>query len=105
MRQLPPDPKPYKPIVPRWGRTFLYWRIMLCCRHCEETVARSSETQERLIANADRWKGYLFDAWTAARQQNKGMNRMARKIKRLQAELELARATKVTAHDAAGVKP
>ncbi len=94
MRQLPPDPKPYKPIVPRWGRTVLYWRIMFCCRHCEEVVARSAETQERLIGHANRWKGYLFDAWTAARQQNKGMNRMARKIKRLETELAALKASR-----------
>jgi hypothetical protein len=42
---------------------------------------------QRADAEASRNKCLLFDAWKALRQQQKGMNRMARKIKRLQSAL------------------
>lgn len=93
MRAMPPEPMPYRPLIPRWGKTVLYWRIVFCCRKCEQTVARSAEKQEHLIGLTNMYKARLFEAWKAARQQNKGMNRMARKIKRLQAELAALKAS------------
>jgi hypothetical protein len=88
MSYVPPSlRKPYKPSVPIWGRTILYWRIVLCCRGCAATVARSAEQQQKLLSAMDHYKAMVANAWLAARQQNKGMNRMARKIKRLRAEV------------------
>jgi chromosome segregation ATPase len=45
---------------------------------------------ERTSAQRDRFKGMVFDAWTSARQQTKGMQRMARRIKRLRQELRVS---------------
>lgn len=44
------------------------------------------QIQERAIARKDFAEARLGEAWKGAKQQNKGMNRMARKIKRLQTE-------------------
>jgi hypothetical protein len=46
---------------------------------------------ERELVDKNQCKAWLYDAWKALRQQQKGMNRMARKIKRLQRELAAAR--------------
>jgi uncharacterized protein YigA (DUF484 family) len=51
-------------------------------------------THDHYIALVDRWqrdadshKAKLFDAWKSLRMQQKGLNRLARKIKRLNAQL------------------
>lgn len=44
-----------------------------------------------LLKDRDFYKARLFDAWKALAQQQKGMRRMARKIKRLHRELEAAK--------------
>lgn len=41
---------------------------------------------ERYMNDANRYKAWLFDSWNVIRQQNKGLNRQSRKIKRLQKE-------------------
>ena len=41
---------------------------------------------QRALFNAYQYQGWLFEAWTTIRQQNKGLNRQRRLIRRLQAE-------------------
>jgi hypothetical protein len=43
---------------------------------------------EKALQSSDFYKGLLFDAWKSLAQQQKGMRRMARKIKRLQARVK-----------------
>lgn len=49
---------------------------------------------EKQLAQTNFYKACLYDAWKALRGQSKGMKRMARKIKRLKAELAAAEANK-----------
>lgn len=58
------------------------------------------EMHDHYIALVDRWqreadsyKAKLFDAWKSLRMQQKGLNRQARKMKRLHRELAEARET------------
>jgi hypothetical protein len=78
--------KPYRPLIPRKGLTILYWRIVLCCRSCEQVVADSAKAQIRAHAAADNYRAMLLDAYIARRQLSKGMQRQARRLKRLRAE-------------------
>ena len=73
---------------PAYGFTVWRWRILLCCRRCEETTRLSFKNMESINAKKNLYKGMLADAYKSARQQTKGMQRMARKIKRLEAKLE-----------------
>jgi hypothetical protein len=44
---------------------------------------------ERFEHQANWYQGLLYHSWRVIRQQNKGLNRQARKIKRLQAEIKV----------------
>ena len=46
---------------------------------------------ERNLNDAHRYKAWLFDAWKSLRGQNKGLNRQARRVKALRAEIADAR--------------
>ena len=46
---------------------------------------------ERHLADSQRYQALLYHAWKTIRAQNKGLNRQARRVKRLQAELEIWR--------------
>jgi len=43
---------------------------------------------ERHLADSTRYQAQLFHAWRVIRQQQKGLNRLNRKIKSLQQKLE-----------------
>jgi len=60
------------------------------CPNCKALSENCVRIQERAINKANACEAKLFHAWQSLRQQSKGMNRMARKIKRLQAALRLA---------------
>jgi hypothetical protein len=47
---------------------------------------------DKAFAERDRYKAMCFDAWRSARQQTKGMQRMARRIKALRSQLDAAKA-------------
>lgn len=48
---------------------------------------------ERYEKQANWYQGLLYHSWRVIRQQNKGLNRQAKKIKRLQAELKTKQPT------------
>lgn len=57
------------------------------------------ELHDHYLTLIDRWqreadsnKAKLFDAWQALRGQQKGLNRQARKIRRLQAQIAALKA-------------
>lgn len=58
------------------------------CPKCKALSENCNRIQERAINHANSCEARLFHAWQSLRQQQKGMKRMARKIKRLQAQLK-----------------
>lgn len=64
------------------------WAIIFRCRSCRAIVENGMQIQKRVMEDRDMYKAMLFDAYKGAASQTKGMQRMARKIKRLKAEVK-----------------
>jgi hypothetical protein len=67
--------------------TVFNWRILFRCRNCHAIAANSMAIQTKCNHERDWYKGLLFEAWKSRAGQTRGMQRMARKIKALKAEL------------------
>jgi hypothetical protein len=59
------------------------------CPNCKALAENCNRIQERASNHANACEAKLFHAWQSLRQQQKGMKRMARKIKRLQSQLKV----------------
>jgi hypothetical protein len=79
---------------PIYGFTIWRWRILLCCRRCKETTELCFRNMEAVHARMNVYKAQCYDNIVSRRQQTKGMQRMARKIKRLEAKLKSYREAK-----------
>jgi hypothetical protein len=67
----------------------LRWRLELQSDSILQRNLGHAEAQlKSMIADRNWYKGLLYDAWKNTRAQQKGMNRMSRKIRRLQAEVK-----------------
>jgi hypothetical protein len=69
---------------------------MADCPNCKALAENCHQIQERAHNRVNSTEAKLFHAWNSLRQQQKGMRRMARKIKRLQMQLKARSAPTVS---------